>query len=276
LLRPDSGSVLLNGTALDRSHEIRKTVGALIEQSGLYGRLTLLEYLDFFAGLYDLKGHRARDRIAELLQLLELEGLSRERLGGFSLGMKQKTALARVLLHDPPILLLDEPTAGLDPLITRKVRDYLLGSRQPGRRTVLVSTHNLDEASRVCDEVAVISGGKIRIAGPWERLGRELGGPCRVTVQLREPGRSFLPLLEGVEGISQIGEAPERGRICYRAADPARTNPEVVARLVSGGAAIVSVRVGERSLEQAYLEWIGGPGASRRGEPEAPAGTPLS
>jgi len=254
LIRPDQGSVEINGAGLEEPQKIRSMVGALIEQPGLYGKLTLLEYLTFFSRLHDLHRSQARKRIQELLELLELEDLVRERLQGFSLGMKQKVALARILLHDPPVLLLDEPTAGLDPLITKKVRDHILGPNDRTRKTVLVSTHNLDEASRVCDEIAIIRKGRIAAKGSWEALRRQLGGTGQVTVQLREADESYRAVLEEVEDLSDLRLDIEGRRLSYSSHEPAQTNPEVIARLVSRGAAIVSVQIGGATLEAAYLE----------------------
>ena len=254
LIRPDQGSVEINGAGLEEPQKIRSMVGALIEQPGLYGKLTLLEYLTFFARLHELHRSQARKRIQELLELLELEDLVRERLQGFSLGMKQKVALARILLHDPPVLLLDEPTAGLDPLITKKVRDHILGPNDRTRKTVLVSTHNLDEASRVCDEIAIIRKGRIAAKGSWEALRRQLGGTGQVTVQLREADESYRAVLEEVEDLSDLRLDIEGRRLSYSSHEPAQTNPEVIARLVSRGAAIVSVQIGGATLEAAYLE----------------------
>jgi len=253
LVRADRGEVSLNGFGLDPPHRIRRLVGALVEQPGLYTKLTLLEYLAFFARLYDLTGSQAEARIRELLELLDLTELGKERLQGFSLGMKQKAALARILLHDPPILLLDEPTSGLDPLITRRVRDFLFAPRERARKTVLVSTHNLDEARRVCDEVAVICRGRIVASGPVGQLGEIPGQACRVTVRLREVHPRLREVLEGTPELCEVEEDAAARTLSYRTPEPERVNPKVVERLVRAGAAIIGVSLERASLEEAYL-----------------------
>ncbi len=253
LVRADSGEVTLNGFGLDPPHRIRRLVGALVEQPGLYGKLTLLEYLAFFARLYDLSRSQSEARIRELLGLLDLAGLEKERLQGFSLGMKQKAALARILLHDPPILLLDEPTTGLDPLITRRVREFLFAPRERAKKTVLVSTHNLDEARRVCDEIAVICRGRIVASGPVGALGGMLGQACRVTVRLREAGPRYRAVLEGISGVAAINENAGSLTLSYQTSDPERVNPEVVEKLVAAGAAIVGISLEGATLEETYL-----------------------
>ncbi len=259
LVRPEAGRVLLNGLGPDRPLETRRMLGALIEQPGLYGKLTLVEYLTFFSRLYDLDRKRARTRIRELCGLLDLDTENRQRLQGFSLGMKQKVALARILLHDPPILLLDEPTAGLDPLITKKVREHLLGSDRSGKKTILVSTHNLDEAARVCDEIAIIHKGRILEKGSWEALRRRHAARGRVAIRLREVRDAHGDLVRQTGSVSEMMIDPVRNTLSYTTEDYVATNPAIVARLGAAGAKIVSVEVEETSLEQAYLKLIGQP-----------------
>lgn len=232
-------------------------LGALIEQPGLYGKLTLVEYLTFFSRLYDLERKQARRRIQDLCELLDLDTKSRERLQGFSLGMKQKVALARILLHDPPILLLDEPTAGLDPLITKTVREHLLGGDDRGRKTILVSTHNLDEAARVCDEIAIIHKGRILEKGSWEELRERHASRGRVVIHLRELRETHGALVRQTRTVSELLLDPDRNTLAYTAADAAETNPGIIARLAAAGADIVSVEVEGTSLEEAYLRLIG-------------------
>ena len=229
----------------------------MIEQPGLYGKLTLLEYLTFFSRLYDLAPHRARARIQELGELLELADCTGEKLQGFSLGMKQKVALARILLHDPPILLLDEPTAGLDPLISRKVRDYLLGIPGRPKKTVLVSTHHLDEASRVCDEIAIIHEGHILEKGTWEELRVRHTGQVRVTVLLTDLRQEYGLALRALERVRNLRLDFTRRTLSFETDDPAFTNPRVISCLVAAGASVVTVEAGSATLEQAYLDLIG-------------------
>jgi ABC-2 type transport system ATP-binding protein len=260
LIRPDAGTAQLDGPGPARPLATKRTVGALIEQPGLYGKLTLSEYLTFFCRLYDMDRRRARGRIEELCKLLDLDEKSREKLQGYSLGMKQKVALARILLHDPPVLLLDEPTAGLDPLITKKVREHLLEGDPGRRRTILVSTHNLDEAARICDEIAILHRGKTLETGSWEELRKRHASTGRVVVRLREVREGFAERVREASAVSGLAVDPDRNTITYLADDYAEANPLVIARLAAAGAEIVSVEVEGAGLEQAYLKLIGGTG----------------
>jgi ABC-2 type transport system ATP-binding protein len=256
LIRPDAGTVQLDGCGLEEHRKIRRMTGALIEQPGLYGKLSLLEYLRFFSRLYDLPPARSRERIRTLIDLLELDEWKQEKLRGFSLGMKQKVALARILLHDPPILLLDEPTAGLDPLISKKVRDYLL--ENTGRKkTVLVSTHNLDEASRFCDAIAIIKDGRILDAGSWEALRTRHASRGVITVRVLEVPEVLETTLRRVPGVRDVRTDRNRKTLSYATDDIPGTNPVVVQRLCEAGASILSVEGSGATLEQAYLRRIG-------------------
>jgi ABC-2 type transport system ATP-binding protein len=171
--------------------------------------------------------------------------------------MKQKVALARILLHDPPILLLDEPTAGLDPLITKTVREHLLGGDDRGRKTILVSTHNLDEAARVCDEIAIIHKGRILEKGSWEELRERHTSRGRVVIRLRELRETHGDVVRQTDTVSELILDPDRNALSYTSADVAGTNPGIIARLAAAGADIVSVEVEGASLEEAYLRLIG-------------------
>ena len=257
LMRPDKGVVRLNDVGMDSPERIRRMVGSLIEQPGLYGKLSLVEYLVFFSRMYDIKKKQARSRIDELLELLELKDRKQERLQGFSLGMKQKVALARILLHDPPVLLLDEPTAGLDPLINKKVRDYLLGRNSRDKKTVLVSTHNLDEASRVCDEIAIIHQGRILEQGSWEQLRRRHASRARVVIYLKEALPSYQAIFSDHPGIESYDDDLEKKTVSFVTDSMEETNPDIITRLVNRGGEIIHIDTEGTSLEYAYLNLIG-------------------
>jgi ABC-2 type transport system ATP-binding protein len=164
LVQPTEGSVVVGGSDSVRDEgRVRAQVGlSTAEERSFYWRLTVEQNLVFFARLYGL-GAAARMRIAELLELLELEELRRRRFGELSTGNKQRMAVARALLNSPPVLLLDEPTRSLDPLAAASMRE-LIGTLARGARpvTVLLTSHNLAEVEELCDRVAVISRGRIR------------------------------------------------------------------------------------------------------------------
>ncbi len=174
-LRPDSGGATLAGyDLLTQAQSVRRAIGVLPAGAGLYGRLTARENLRYFGELYDLRGRRLEDRIGALLSRLGLENEMNRRAEGFSTGMVQKVALARAVLHDPPILFLDEPTEGLDVPTARVVYEMIEELAAAGK-CIVFSTHRMEEAQRLCTRVGLIGRGEMRAAGTVEDLKRQTG-----------------------------------------------------------------------------------------------------
>jgi len=175
VLRPSAGTARVGGHDLIREPAaVRAALGVLPEYWGLYGRLTPREHLRYFGRLYGMDGDRLERRIDEVVALLEIGEYSERRCEPFSKGMKQKVALGRALIHDPRHLLLDEPTAGLDVMSARSVREVIARFRDEGR-CVILSTHILAEAERLCDRLALIDHGRIVASGSPEDLRRQTG-----------------------------------------------------------------------------------------------------
>ncbi len=165
IVKPTSGSATVNGhDVLREPGEVRKSIGVLPEDTGLYDRLNATETLRFYGGMQGLSGDQLEDRIDQLLRLLDLNDRRRDRVATYSRGMRQKLALARALVHDPPILLLDEPTLGLDVISTLAIRDYAKQVAREGK-TVLLNTNNMYEAQLLCDRLTIISRGAVRASG---------------------------------------------------------------------------------------------------------------
>jgi len=170
LIRPHAGTIAIAGHALDRAPlTARAALGYVPDRAFLYERLTGIEFLEFVAALYDVRAAQARERAGALLARLELENAASDRIETYSLGMRQKIAVAAALLHEPRLLLLDEPLTGLDPSGARALKD-LLRERAGDGIGVLVSTHLLDVAERLCDRVVIIDHGRTRAAGTFAEL----------------------------------------------------------------------------------------------------------
>ncbi len=175
VLRPTSGRAVVDGhDLLGAPEKVRAAIGVLPENWGLYGRLTAREHLRYFGRLYGMEDAPLERRITEMIALLEMGEYADRRCDPFSKGMKQKVALGRALIHNPKTMLLDEPTAGLDVMSVRGVRDLIRRFRDEGR-CVLFSTHILDEAERLCDRIAIIHRGQIVAVGAPEELRRQTG-----------------------------------------------------------------------------------------------------
>lgn len=190
LLKPTSGRAAVAGHDVVRQPEaVRRAVGVVNGGMGLYDRLTGRETLRYFGSLYGLPEAQVDRRIAELDRLLDLSGTLERRASEYSTGMKQKIVIARAVIHDPAVLILDEAASGLDVLARRALLDFVLAYRQPGK-LVVYSTHVMSEAEEVCDRVAILDHGRLLTVGSVPQILDQTG----------EPGleRAFFKLLEGV------------------------------------------------------------------------------
>jgi ABC-2 type transport system ATP-binding protein len=175
LLRPDAGRISVFGVdALADPRAAKRLIAWLPDEPMLYDKLTPMEYLQFVAGLWGVSAKQARTRAEELLRWLDLWEQRNQRCDGFSRGMKQKAALAGALIHDPRLLILDEPLTGLDASVARQVKD-LLQARVKAGATVILTTHILDVAERLADRIGIIQGGKLRAEGTLDELRARAG-----------------------------------------------------------------------------------------------------
>ncbi|NDJ34522.1 MAG: ABC transporter ATP-binding protein [Chloroflexi bacterium] len=252
ILKPTAGSASVAGyDVVKHAQQVRAHVGILTEAHGLYLRQAGREYLDFYGALYGIEaGQRARraERLTERFGLLE--ALDR-RIGEYSKGMRQKLALVRALLHDPPVLLLDEPTSAMDPHSARQVRDAIKDLRGDGR-CIILTTHNLNEAEELADRIAIIRKGTIVARGtPLELKARLLGPPL---LEVRFGGE-----VNGlVENMADLVEIDSHGHnwVRYRTPEPSRTNPILIKQLAAEGVDVVTLSEVSQSLEEVYLRVV--------------------
>ena len=255
VLRPSSGTARIAGfDVLHQPEQVRASVGVLTEQHGLYGRMPADEYLDFFGRIYGMPTATRRQRAAELLGQYGLAADSQRRIGEYSKGMRQKLALARALLHNPPVLLLDEPTSAMDPESARLVRDAIHSLRS-ANRAIIICTHNLAEAEELADQIAIIRRGRIIASGTVEALRHRLLGAPEYEVHLGAPLEGVLELLPPAISITACG--PDWLR--YRTAQAQQTNPMLLQTLVQQGLPVLSLFEVPRSLENVYLQAISAP-----------------
>jgi ABC-2 type transport system ATP-binding protein len=249
LIRPHAGTVAIDGVVLTEASgsQLRGRIGLLTEAPGLWDRLSVREHLEVYAGLHAIADPRRV--IDRLLDRLELAPHAAVRSAELSKGMKQKVALARALVHDPPVLLLDEPTAGLDPEITRNVRD-LLEERRAAGCALLVSTHNLDEAERLADRVAVLQQRLLAFDRP-EVLKRRLSNG-RIRIRVTGDASRYL---DAARPFDRQASA-EGSELALQLADPETQTPAVVRALVSAGAGIIETHAERPALEDVYLRFV--------------------
>jgi ABC-2 type transport system ATP-binding protein len=252
ILRPTAGQAFVAGYSVtEHPREVRRRVGLLTEHPGLYLRMRGKEYLDFFGRLMGLSADERGRRAKELLARFGMSEAWDRRMGTYSKGMRQKMALVRAMLHDPPVLLLDEPTSAMDPHSAKLVRDAVLSLRHH-RRAIVICTHNLAEAEALADCIAIIRRGRIVALGTPAELKLRLLGPPLMELRLSQPTDGVVKLVSGLVDIETQGE----DWLCYSASNPQETNPVLLRTLASHGFGVVTLSEVPRSLEDVYLRVV--------------------
>ena len=250
ILAPTSGWARVAGfDVVQQAEQVRSHVGVLTEQHGLYERSKALEYLDFFGRVYHLSAHERKQRTLDLMDRFGLTFALDKRLGEYSKGMKQKLALVRAMLHNPPVLLLDEPTSAMDPQSARQVRDAI-AELQRDERTFLLTTHNLTEAQELAYQIAIIRQGRIIASGTFAELAQRIvGDPI---MELRVAGK-----LNGLaKDIGDMVTVENQGDswLRYRVHQPETTNPLLIRRITQLGIDLVTIAPVSQTLEDVYLQ----------------------
>ncbi|HQF63143.1 MAG TPA: ABC transporter ATP-binding protein [Anaerolineaceae bacterium] len=250
LLEPTSGSAeVLGFDTATHADDIRQRCGALLEHTGLYERMTAEDNLEFYGRVWHLNAAERQQRIHDLLDAVGLWDRRKEPVGNWSRGMKQKLAVARAMLHRPQIIFLDEPTAGLDPIAAVALRDELAALVQQQGVTVFLTTHNLAEAEKLCQQVAVIRQGQLMMIGSPDELRLRQGG-SRLEIVGRGFTEAALSILRQQPQVKEVTRQDQHITITLK--DDADTAP-LVQLLVSQGVQIDEVRRGKASLEEVFL-----------------------
>jgi len=250
LLEPTDGRAeVLGYDTRTQADEIRARTGALLEHSGVYEQLTAEDNLEFYGRVYRMTVADRQARIKELLTDIGVWERREERVRKWSKGMKQKLAVARAMFHRPPLIFLDEPTAGLDVVSANTVRDDLEALASREGVTVFLTTHNMSEAERLCSQVAVIREGKLVAVGHPDDLRARAGGP-RVEIVGRGFDEGALRLLRARPEVA--GVVVENRNLEIELNEETDTAP-LVSILVSEGAQVEEVRRGKASLEEVFL-----------------------
>jgi ABC-2 type transport system ATP-binding protein len=241
LIQPTSGQVLIMGKDMAKeSTAIKRFIGYLPEESPLYENLTPREYLLFFAELYDLPRQHAQARMDELLASLNL--MEKDKLTGeLSKGMKRKVAIARALLHDPRLLVLDEPNAGLDPLTSFFIINYLKSLKSQGK-TIILSAHNLFHVEYICDRVAILKNGRLIACDSMEGIRSNLGS------------REYQVVFKAA---APLDLDRQDGNYVFRTTD-VREMAKLLARISENNWALVDLSAQETALEEIYVRLMTG------------------
>jgi ABC-2 type transport system ATP-binding protein len=251
LLRPDDGEVTING-ALGGSLEAKASIGFVPQDLALYPDLSAIENLEFFGQLYRLKGKHLEQRISETLELVGLSERGSDKVGTFSGGMKRRANMAAGLLHEPQLLVLDEPTVGVDPQSRNAILETVAGLGI----AVLYTTHYMEEASKLCHRIGIIDDGHLIAEGTSDELIRAHGGPDRVRLLFADSGREeFAAACGQLDGVREVHHI--EGGLELSTEHGPKVLPAVVGLAGSLGVELTGVEVVAPDLEGVFLALTG-------------------
>jgi ABC-2 type transport system ATP-binding protein len=262
-LRPSSGSVVVGEIdAVESPHEVRKRIGFLPENPPLYVDMLVSDYLDFAGKIRGMSSGEIKKRMGKVLELTHLTDVRNDVIGTLSHGYRQRVGVAQAIMHEPKLLILDEPTCGLDPVQIVEMRSMITNLKEA--HTVLISSHILTEISETCDRILVLGGGKIIASGDEKELSEQLMSVSRLTVAVKsksgsEPG-SIKKLLEGVDGVKAVEEVKggEVGSDTFRVATSEDVRSDLCKKLVEAGHGVIQLSRAERELESIFLKLVQG------------------
>lgn len=249
---PNEGRALIAGVdVVEQPLEAKRHVGYMPETVPLYKEMTVWQYVDYMAGLHGLRNPHRSERVGEVLEMVDMLERADSMIATLSKGMRQRVGLAQALVHEPKVLILDEPTIGLDPAQVREVRELI---RQVGRdRTVLLSTHILSEVEQLCSRVLIINKGRIIAEDAPQRLSVRLQSAQRFLVRVdNAPIEQVAALLRSLPGISDV-RADARGLEVY-ASPESEARPAVASAIVGSGWDLLELRPLDMTLEDIFLQ----------------------
>lgn len=258
LLSPTKGNASVAGYNIRSDPlKVRQSVGILTENPSLYERLTAYENMDFFAQAYGVNDTQDRQkRIREVLEYFDLWERRNDKVAGFSKGMKQKLAIVRATVHKPPVLFLDEPTAGLDPEAAKEIRDLMAELSQHEKCTILLSTHHLEDAEKLCRRVMIMNRGKCRLIGTPDELREKISSSPVIQVGLVQVTPKIVATVKASNHAKEVDVKQDEGTLLISVEDTRIATPEIVGAIYEAKGQILSVNVLRPSLEEAYLKLI--------------------
>jgi ABC-2 type transport system ATP-binding protein len=253
LISKTSGNARISGYDIgdkNDSLKIRKIIGLVPDNVGLTEHLTTYDNLDFYGKIYDCSDSQRKESIKRFLDMLGLWDKRNVLAGTLSKGMKQKLAIARALIHDPEVLFMDEPTANLDPESAKTVREFILELKKE-KKTIFLNTHNLDEAQRICDKIAILNT-KLRAIGTPDYLEQAVKGR-RTVITLEQTNDKILNALKKLQ-LKNLEH--ENHKLSFDVADPYSENWKVIEAIVLAGGHVSTVDVVGSTLEDVYLKLV--------------------
>jgi ABC-2 type transport system ATP-binding protein len=252
LLEPDDGRILVDGIdVVERPAEVRQVLGFMPDSFGVYERVTVYEYLEFFAAAHGVDVGARERTVRAVMELTELGQIRDKIVAVLSKGMKQRLAIARTLLHDPRVLVLDEPANGLDPRARVEMRQLIEDLQRLGK-TIVISSHILTELSDMVNSVVILERGRVLASGPIGEIGRTLRHDRTVVLKLLRAPENAEEALREVPGVGAVERDRDHVRVTYQGDESVVA--AVVARAVRAGLAVVGVEPDKNDLERIFLE----------------------
>jgi len=251
LLEPTRGKASINGLDVTKKgKEVRRQVGYMPDFMGVYDDLKVFEYLEFFAAAFGIDRGKRKAIVEGVLELTDLQTKRAATVDSLSRGMQQRLSLARVLTHDPKVLILDEPASGLDPRARIEIRELLLELKKMGK-TIMISSHILSELEEICDDVGIIEQGKLVFSGTMDEIRRRMGAHNRVAVRV---ARDLERAVELLSALPQIDDVRVDGAEVSVTLGEGHDGDGLVARtLVNGGLDVISLVPVRPKLDEAFL-----------------------
>lgn len=256
LTEPTSGLAKVAGYELPRQGiKIRRLAGYLPENLGFYDDMTAYQNLMYTARLNSIPSDEAEKRVPEIIQVVGLKDASNKKVGKFSKGMKQRLGIADVLVKEPKVIFLDEPTAGVDPEGVKMILELIRGMSEEQKTTVMLSSHLLYQVQRICHRVGIIAKGKLVAYGSIERLGKDAlkGADLTIEVRLGESnGRQLLKELRSLPSVKEVNTS--KGSMTIRCSEDIR--PLVAKKVVEQGAELLEMKLADYALEEIYTRYF--------------------
>ncbi len=251
LLLPTRGKVYVDGFDVEEDpYAVKKVVGFMPDSFGVYDGMRLREYLDFFGAAYKIPLGRRRGIIDDVLELTDLTGKADDFVSAFSRGMKQRCCLAKTLLHDPKVLILDEPASGLDPRARIEMRELLKTLRDMGK-TILISSHILSELGDMCNKIGVIERGKLLTAGDFKKILKQVRHESELRLQVLDGADTAAQILAQTSGISNVDRSGNEFQL--ESTLGVEQLADLHAQLVNAGVKVLFLEQDEGTLEDIFL-----------------------
>jgi len=252
LLEPTRGRALIDGLDVRlQGKEVRRRVGYMPDFMGVYDDLKVFEYIEFFAAAFNIDRHKRKDIVEGVLELTDLQGKRAAAVDSLSRGMQQRLGLARVLIHDPKVLILDEPASGLDPRARIEIRELLRELKRMGK-TIMISSHILSELEEICDHIGIIEQGRLVFSGTLDEIRRRIGIQNKMRVRIAGDPQRAVEVLTALPNVREVRR--EDGYVGVMYAEGCEIDGSIARALVQAGLDVLALEPEQLKLDNAFLE----------------------